>query len=65
LVSWGEPSAPAWRLDDLLSGDTYQRDGSELRERGLELELGPWQCHLFLVRALPGVETAALLGPER
>jgi len=55
MLPWAEPRPPAWRLDDLLTGHTYERDGSELRENGLYVELGPWQCHLFLVRALPGV----------
>jgi len=53
LVSWAEPNVAAWRLDDVLSGDTYERDGDALRESGLDLELGPWQCRLFEVRALP------------
>jgi hypothetical protein len=51
LLSWDELCAHTWRLDDVLSGDTYDRDGSELKERGLYVELGPWQYHLFELRA--------------
>ena len=36
-----------WRLDDVLSGNIYDRNGDEMREAGLYVELGPWQCHLF------------------
>jgi hypothetical protein len=55
LLSWDEANTTAWRLDDLLSGDTvsddmYDRDGSELNEGGLSVELGPWQCHLLELR---------------
>jgi len=51
-VSWAERRAKAWRLDDVLSGATYDRDDGELRDSGLYVELGPWQCHLFQVRAV-------------
>ena len=41
-----------WRLDDVLSGDTYDRSGNEIRDSGLYVDLGPWQCHVFRVAAL-------------
>ena len=41
-----------WRLDDGLSGDVYDRDGNEMRDSGLYVDLAPWQCHLFRARAL-------------
>jgi hypothetical protein len=49
---WDDLGATQWRLDDGLSGDTYDRDGNEMRESGLYVDLGPWQCHVFQVRAL-------------
>ena len=41
-----------WRLSDVLSGQTYDRDGSEMRNQGLYVDLGPWKSHVFEVRAL-------------
>jgi hypothetical protein len=36
-----------WRLQDQLSETTYDRDGNDLQSRGLFLDLGPWQSHVF------------------
>jgi glycosidase len=36
-----------WRLEDLLAGTSYDRDGGDLHSRGLYLDLQPWQCHVF------------------
>jgi hypothetical protein len=41
-----------WRLDDRLSGKTFERSGNDMRDAGLYIELGPWECHLFQVRAV-------------
>jgi len=35
------------RLEDLLSSAGYNRDGNELLERGLYLDMGPWSYHIF------------------
>jgi glycosidase len=35
------------RLTDSLSSATYDRDGNELLERGLYLDLQPWSYHVF------------------
>jgi len=50
-LPWDELRGRAWRLDDLLSGDAYDRRGDEMRDAGLYVELGPWQCHLFRLNA--------------
>jgi Alpha amylase, catalytic domain len=49
-VPWDELRDTKWRLDDELSGDVYERDGSEMRDSGLYFDLGPWRCHVFQVR---------------
>ena len=49
---WYELSGKTWRLNDGLSGDSYDRTGDEMREAGLYVDLRPWQCHLFQVLAL-------------
>jgi hypothetical protein len=39
-----------WLLQDLLGEASYLRDGNELRERGLYLDMAPWGYHLFVLR---------------
>ncbi len=51
-VPWDELRGKEWRLTDILSGETYDRGGSEMRDAGLYVELGPWKCHVFEVCAL-------------
>ena len=48
-VPWDELRGRTSRLDDLLSGETYDRSGDEMRVAGLYVDLKPWQCHLFQV----------------
>jgi hypothetical protein len=50
-VPWDELGGKMWRLDDALSGETYDRSGDEMRDAGLYVDLGPWECHLLRVRA--------------
>jgi hypothetical protein len=38
-----------WRLRDLLGETVHERDGNDLQSRGLYLDVGPWQCHVFEV----------------
>jgi hypothetical protein len=51
-VPWDELRATTWRLHDDLSGQTYDRDGNDMRDAGLYVDLGPWQCHVFQIGAL-------------
>jgi len=51
-LPWDELRGKQWRLNDLLSGESYDRNGDEMRDAGLYVDLKPWQCHLFQVRAL-------------
>ncbi len=48
-VPWDELRGKEWRFNDALSGESYDRAGSEVRDPGLYVDLGPWQCHLFRV----------------
>jgi len=50
-VPWDELRDKMWRLDDRLSAETFERSGFDMRDAGLFVELGPWQCHLFQLRA--------------
>ena len=49
---WDELRGRTWRLNDLLSGDIYDRSGNEIRDAGLYVDLKPWKYHLFHVHAL-------------
>jgi hypothetical protein len=48
-VPWDELRGKTWRLDDRLSGETFERSGNDMRDAGLYVDLKPWQCHLFQV----------------
>ena len=51
-LPWDELRGKTWLLNDVLSGESYDRSGDEMRDAGLYVDLGPWKCHLFQVRAL-------------
>jgi hypothetical protein len=51
-VPWDELRGKKWRLNDVLSDECYDRSGSDIRDAGLYVDLGPWKCHLFQVHAL-------------
>jgi glycosidase len=54
-VPWGDAGGQTWRLMDALSDATYDRDGDEMRDPGLYVELGPWNCHFFRCHRAPKV----------
>ena len=51
-LPWDELRGKEWRLNDVLSGEAYDRSGSEMRDAGLYVEMSPWKCHLFRVSTL-------------
>jgi hypothetical protein len=46
-LPWDDLSGKIWHLLDIMSGDVYQRDGDELRESGLYVELTGWGFHFL------------------
>ena len=50
-VPFSDLDAGRWRLRDLLGDDCYDREGDDLRSRGLYLDLSPWQCQIFELKA--------------
>ena len=52
LIPLGWPDLPGrdWRLEDLLSGAVFVRDGGELAGPGLFVDLEPWQYHVLSPR---------------
>ena len=41
-----------WRLEDIIGGYTYDRDGNELYTKGLYLDVQPWQYHVFEMKPI-------------
>jgi hypothetical protein len=46
-VPWDELRGRTWRLADALSGEVYDRSGSEMRDSGLYVDLPPWGYNVF------------------
>ena len=46
-IPWEDVRGNPWRLSDVLSGATYDRNGDEMHSPGLYVELGPWDCSFF------------------
>jgi hypothetical protein len=51
-VPWDELRGKMWRLVDVLSGETYDRSGDDMRDNGLHVDLGPWKYHFFCLKPL-------------
>jgi hypothetical protein len=52
-VPWPDLAGRALGLDDVLEGRSFDRDGSELVDPGLFVDLEPGASHLFAVRGAP------------
>jgi len=46
-VPWDDIAGKTLRLVDALSDTVYERNGDEIRNTGLYVDLGPWMFHLF------------------
>jgi hypothetical protein len=46
-VPWDELPGRDWQLAELLSGETFVRNGEEMRGAGMYVELAPWGYHLL------------------
>lgn len=46
-LPWTDLEARPWQLEDLLSGDVFERDGTEVATDGLYVELPPWGAHVL------------------
>ena len=51
-VPWDELRGRTWRLSDALSNETYDRDGNDMRDSGLHVDMGPWGFHFFYLNPL-------------
>lgn len=49
-LPWSDVRGQTLRFDDLLSGETYSpRDGTEIANQGLYVELGPWAFNFMSI----------------
>jgi hypothetical protein len=46
-MPWPDLKGDTWRLSDLLSGSIYDRNGNEMLDPGLYVEVGPWKSNFF------------------
>jgi glycosidase len=46
-LPFAELAGAGWRLEDLLGDERYDRDGDDLRGRGLYLDVAPWKAAVF------------------
>lgn len=46
-IPWTDVGGVIWQLNDVLSGATYERDGSAILSLGLYVELKPWEYHFL------------------
>jgi hypothetical protein len=46
-VPWDELKGTSCRLTDLISGAVYQRNGEEMVNAGLYIDLEPWGFHFL------------------
>jgi len=46
-MKWDDLREKQWRLEDVLSGAIYDRDGSTMQDAGLYVDLKPWECQFF------------------
>jgi hypothetical protein len=51
-VPWDRLRESMWRLDDRLSGETFERSGNDMRDAGLYVDLKPWEYNFFQVQVL-------------
>jgi hypothetical protein len=56
-VPWDDLGGKTWRLEDALSNSTYDRDGTEIQNEGLYVELGAWASQIFALRAIGPIKT--------
>ncbi len=46
-LAWDDLAERTWRLDDLLTDQSFARDGSDVADHGLYIQLPPFGFHVF------------------
>jgi hypothetical protein len=52
-LPFAEPGASNWKLQDQLSDVAYDRDGPDLKTRGMYLDVPPWGAQIFTFQENP------------
>ena len=47
LSPWTGIAGRSWRLNDMLNGDDYIREGDHMARPGLYIDLSPYKSHIF------------------
>jgi hypothetical protein len=55
-LPWDELRGKTWHLDDALSEEIYDRNGGEMRDEGLYVDLKPWKYNLFEMKRVTAGE---------
>jgi hypothetical protein len=51
-LPWDDVGGKTWRLDDALSDASYERDGNDMNNNGLYIDLEPWAGQIFAFHAI-------------
>ncbi len=46
-LPWDDARGRSWTLTDAFTGQVYERDGTQMRDAGLYVDLSPWGYHLL------------------
>jgi hypothetical protein len=52
-VPWDDLAGRSWRLTDLLTQAVYDRDGTDMHDAGLYVDLDPWHVHFLAFSSRP------------
>jgi len=52
-LPWSDLAGAAWRLEDRVAGEVFDREGDELAGEGLYVALGPWAAHFLSFSSHP------------
>jgi len=63
-LPWRDLTGETWRLTDAFTGAAYDRNGDEMLNPGLYVEVGPWNYNFFQVGSLQSRENEDIGKPE-
>lgn len=49
LFPWRDLAEQSWKLSDVIHGEVYEREGNDLLESGLFVDLEAWKFHFFRI----------------
>ncbi len=64
-VPWDDLARYGWRLEEVLSGKGYERDGREVYGTGLYVDLAGWAFHFFEMKPVQQEQDTGRENPRR